>query len=139
MQLQAPGQASGSESIEASAGRAPDGRADTVYQASRQALSYKGASHLGHACEPRARGSNLLPPSRSRVISNDGAGFFSGGSLLVPGGPRRELKLQSCAGWHLGVCVFNEAEACAFMCVHMCVFVCTLECVCMHVSVHVSV
>ncbi|XP_035295248.1 nephrocystin-4 isoform X16 [Cricetulus griseus] len=53
----------------------------------------KGRLHLtlanvGHECEPRARGSSSLPPSRSRVISN-GASFFSGGSLLIPGGSRR--------------------------------------------------
>ncbi|XP_027296825.2 nephrocystin-4 isoform X4 [Cricetulus griseus] len=52
----------------------------------------KGRLHLtlanvGHECEPRARGSSSLPPSRSRVISN-GASFFSGGSLLIPGGSR---------------------------------------------------
>ncbi|KAL1776427.1 nephrocystin-4 isoform X1 [Sigmodon hispidus] len=60
----------------------------------------KGRLHLtlanvGHACEPRARGSSLLPPSRSRVISNDGASFFSGGSLLMPGGPRRKRVVQA--------------------------------------------
>ncbi|XP_021056887.1 nephrocystin-4 [Mus pahari] len=60
----------------------------------------KGRLHLtlanvGHACEPRARGSNLLPPSRSRVISNDGASFFSGGSLLIPGGPKRKRVVQA--------------------------------------------
>lgn len=85
--------ASGSGNIEASAGRAPYGRADPIYRSPLWALSYKSVFHLGHLCEPRARGSNLLPPSRSRVISNDGVNFFSGGSLLIPGGPRRELKL----------------------------------------------
>ncbi|XP_034358363.1 nephrocystin-4 [Arvicanthis niloticus] len=60
----------------------------------------KGRLHLtlanvGHSCEPRARGSNLLPPSRSRVISNDGANFFSGGSLLIPGGSRRKRVVQA--------------------------------------------
>ncbi|XP_031235501.1 nephrocystin-4 isoform X4 [Mastomys coucha] len=60
----------------------------------------KGRLHLtlanvGHACEPRARGSNLLPPSRSRVISNEGASIFSGGSLLTPGGPRRKRVVQA--------------------------------------------
>ncbi|KAK7817290.1 hypothetical protein U0070_004427, partial [Myodes glareolus] len=60
----------------------------------------KGRLHLtlanvGHVCEPRARGSSSLPPSRSRIISNDGANFFSGGSLLVPGGPRRKRVVQA--------------------------------------------
>ncbi|XP_005079320.1 LOW QUALITY PROTEIN: nephrocystin-4 [Mesocricetus auratus] len=60
----------------------------------------KGHLHLtlanvGHACEPRARDSSSLPPSRSRVISNDGASFFPGGSLLVPGGPRRKRVVQA--------------------------------------------
>ncbi|XP_075803016.1 nephrocystin-4 [Microtus pennsylvanicus] len=60
----------------------------------------KGLLHLtlanvGHVCEPRARSSSSLPPSRSRVISNDGANFFSGGSLLIPGGPRRKRVVQA--------------------------------------------
>ncbi|XP_050009218.1 nephrocystin-4 isoform X1 [Alexandromys fortis] len=60
----------------------------------------KGRLHLtlanvGHVCEPRARSSSSLPPSRSRVISNDGANFFSGGSLLIPGGPRRKRVVQA--------------------------------------------
>ncbi|XP_017650903.1 nephrocystin-4 isoform X3 [Nannospalax galili] len=60
----------------------------------------KGQLHLtlanvGHVCESRARGSSSLPPSRSRVISNDGATFFSGGSLLTPGGPRRKRVVQA--------------------------------------------
>ncbi|CAO2590169.1 Nphp4 [Lemmus lemmus] len=60
----------------------------------------KGHLHLtlanvGHMCEPRARGSSSLPPSRSRVISNDGANFFSGESLLIPGGPRRKRVVQA--------------------------------------------
>lgn len=60
----------------------------------------KGRLHLtlanvGHECEPRARGSNALPPSRSRVISNNGASFFSGGSLLIPGGPKRKRVVQA--------------------------------------------
>ncbi|XP_052574700.1 nephrocystin-4 isoform X2 [Peromyscus californicus insignis] len=60
----------------------------------------KGRLHLtlanvGHMWEPRARGSCSLPPSRSRVISNDGASFFSGGSLLIPGGPRRKRVVQA--------------------------------------------
>ncbi|XP_037684612.1 nephrocystin-4 isoform X3 [Choloepus didactylus] len=53
----------------------------------------KGRLHLtlanvGHACEQRARSSSSLPPSRSRVISNEAAGSFPGGSLLVRGGLR---------------------------------------------------
>ncbi|XP_047377869.1 nephrocystin-4 isoform X3 [Sciurus carolinensis] len=53
----------------------------------------KGRLHLtlanvGHTCERTVRGSSLLPPSRSRVISNDGASCFFGGSLLSGGGPR---------------------------------------------------
>lgn len=60
----------------------------------------KGRLHLtlanvGHACEPRARGFSSLPPSRSRVISNDGASLFSGGSLLTPGGPGRKRVVQA--------------------------------------------
>ncbi|CAH7447913.1 Nphp4 [Phodopus roborovskii] len=60
----------------------------------------KGRLHLtlanvGHTCEPRARGSSALPPSRSRVISNEGASVFSGGSLLIPGGPRRKRVVQA--------------------------------------------
>lgn len=89
----------------------------------RRALPYEGAFHLGHTCEPRARGSSLLPPSRSRVISNDGASFFSGGSLLIPRGPQRELRLVPC--WVvLGGGAFNEIEACACLCVCMHVCVC---------------
>ncbi|XP_077007620.1 nephrocystin-4 isoform X4 [Tamandua tetradactyla] len=53
----------------------------------------KGRLHLtlanvGRTCEQRARSCSLLPPSRSRLISNEGAGSFLGGSLLVRGGPR---------------------------------------------------
>ncbi|XP_070241215.1 nephrocystin-4 isoform X3 [Bos mutus] len=53
----------------------------------------KGQLHLtlanvGHLCEQRVRSPSSLPPSRSRVISNDGVGNFMGGSLLTPGGPR---------------------------------------------------
>lgn len=84
--------------------RAPHGRAGMVYQSPLWALSYESAFHLGHMCEPRARGSCSLPPSRSRVISNDGASFFSGGSLLIPGGPRRELRLWPHLGGRWGIC-----------------------------------
>ncbi|XP_070117170.1 nephrocystin-4 isoform X4 [Equus caballus] len=53
----------------------------------------KGRLHLtlanvGRLCEQRVRDCSLLPPSRSRVISNDGASRFEGGSLLMRGGPR---------------------------------------------------
>uniref|UniRef100_A0A8C0CDG9 Nephrocystin 4 n=1 Tax=Balaenoptera musculus TaxID=9771 RepID=A0A8C0CDG9_BALMU len=53
----------------------------------------KGRLHLtlanvGHLCERRVRSPSSLPPSRSRVISNDGATGFSGGGLLTPGAPR---------------------------------------------------
>ncbi|XP_043779233.1 nephrocystin-4 isoform X7 [Cervus elaphus] len=53
----------------------------------------KGQLHLtlanvGHLCEQRVGSPSSLPPSRSRVISNDGVGGFTGGSLLTPGGPR---------------------------------------------------
>lgn len=53
----------------------------------------KGQLHLtlanvGHLCEQRVRSPSSLPPSRSRVISNDGVSNFMGGSLLTPGGPR---------------------------------------------------
>uniref|UniRef100_A0A8D2AG70 Nephrocystin 4 n=1 Tax=Sciurus vulgaris TaxID=55149 RepID=A0A8D2AG70_SCIVU len=60
----------------------------------------KGRLHLtlanvGHTCERTVRGSSLLPPSRSRVISNDGASCFFGGSLLPGGGPRRKNVVQA--------------------------------------------
>ncbi|XP_026966196.1 nephrocystin-4 isoform X9 [Sagmatias obliquidens] len=53
----------------------------------------KGRLHLtlanvGHLCERRVGSPSSLPPSRSRVISNDGATGFSGGGLLTPGAPR---------------------------------------------------
>ncbi|XP_039109178.1 nephrocystin-4 isoform X2 [Hyaena hyaena] len=46
-------------------------------------------ANIGHVCEQRVRSSSTLPPSRSRVISNDRAGHFEGGSLLTRGGPRQ--------------------------------------------------
>ncbi|KAM7100295.1 nephrocystin-4 isoform 4-T6 [Molossus nigricans] len=46
-------------------------------------------ANVGHLCEQRGRESSSLPPSRSWVISNDGASRFEGGSLLTQGGPRR--------------------------------------------------
>ncbi|XP_027964343.1 nephrocystin-4 isoform X2 [Eumetopias jubatus] len=45
-------------------------------------------ANVGHVCEQRVRNSSSLPPSRSRVISNDGASHFEGGSLLTRGGLR---------------------------------------------------
>ncbi|XP_045856473.1 nephrocystin-4 isoform X1 [Meles meles] len=45
-------------------------------------------ANVGHACEQTERKSSSLPPSRSRVISNDGARYFVGGSLLTRGGLR---------------------------------------------------
>ncbi|XP_045714719.1 nephrocystin-4 isoform X1 [Phyllostomus hastatus] len=47
-------------------------------------------ANVGHLCEQRGRPSGSLPPSRSRVISSDGASRFEGGSLLTRGGPRRK-------------------------------------------------
>ncbi|KAF6110355.1 nephrocystin 4 [Phyllostomus discolor] len=47
-------------------------------------------ANVGHVCEQRGTPSGSLPPSRSRVISSDGAGRFEGGSLLTRGGPRRK-------------------------------------------------
>uniref|UniRef100_A0A8C6FIF1 Nephrocystin 4 n=1 Tax=Moschus moschiferus TaxID=68415 RepID=A0A8C6FIF1_MOSMO len=60
----------------------------------------KGQLHLtlanvGHLCEQRVRRPSSLPPSRSRVISNDGVGNFMGGSLLTPGGPRLKNVVQA--------------------------------------------
>ncbi|XP_064446123.1 nephrocystin-4 isoform X11 [Mirounga angustirostris] len=49
------------------------------------------SSEAGHGCEQRVRNSGSLPPSRSRVISNDGASHFEGGSLLTRGA-RRSVK-----------------------------------------------
>ncbi|XP_064446121.1 nephrocystin-4 isoform X8 [Mirounga angustirostris] len=48
-------------------------------------------ANVGHGCEQRVRNSGSLPPSRSRVISNDGASHFEGGSLLTRGA-RRSVK-----------------------------------------------
>ncbi|XP_027626459.1 nephrocystin-4 isoform X2 [Tupaia chinensis] len=45
-------------------------------------------ANVGHLRKQRARNSSSLPPSRSRVISNDGTSHFSGGSLLTSAGPR---------------------------------------------------
>nr|XP_016808469.3 nephrocystin-4 isoform X10 [Pan troglodytes] len=60
----------------------------------------KGRLHLtlanvGHPCEQKVRGCSTLPPSRSRVISNDGASRFSGGSLLTTGSSRRKHVVQA--------------------------------------------
>ncbi|KAM6216885.1 nephrocystin-4 [Rhynchocyon petersi] len=53
----------------------------------------KGRLHLtlaniGHLREQNVKHSRSLPPSRSRVISNDGTSGFPGGSLLTRGAPR---------------------------------------------------
>ncbi|XP_032719138.1 nephrocystin-4 [Lontra canadensis] len=45
-------------------------------------------ANVGHVCEQTERKSSSLPPSRSRVISNDGALHVVGGSLLTRGGLR---------------------------------------------------
>ncbi|XP_033700242.1 nephrocystin-4 isoform X5 [Tursiops truncatus] len=60
----------------------------------------KGRLHLtlanvGHLCERRVGSPSSLPPSRSRVISNDGATGFSGGGLLTPGAPRLKNVVQA--------------------------------------------
>ncbi|XP_025217790.1 nephrocystin-4 isoform X4 [Theropithecus gelada] len=60
----------------------------------------KGRLHLtlanvGHLCEQKVRGCSTLPPTRSRVISNDGASRFSGGSLLTSGSSRRKHVVQA--------------------------------------------
>ncbi|XP_073089196.1 nephrocystin-4 isoform X2 [Manis javanica] len=60
----------------------------------------KGRLHLtlanvGHMCEQRGGNSSSLPPSRSRVISNDGDSRFEGGSLLTRGGPRSKNVVQA--------------------------------------------
>ncbi|XP_075849533.1 nephrocystin-4 [Microcebus murinus] len=49
---------------------------------------YLTLANVGHLREQKARNPSSLPPSRSRVISNDGASRFPGGSLLTSGGPR---------------------------------------------------
>ncbi|XP_045402248.1 nephrocystin-4 isoform X3 [Lemur catta] len=49
---------------------------------------YLTLANVGHLREQRVRNPSSLPPSRSRVISNDGAGRFPGGSLLTSRGPR---------------------------------------------------
>ncbi|XP_063516011.1 nephrocystin-4 isoform X4 [Pongo pygmaeus] len=60
----------------------------------------KGRLHLtlanvGHPCEQKVRGCSTLPPSRSRVIANNGASRFSGGSLLTTGSSRRKHVVQA--------------------------------------------
>ncbi|XP_058300364.1 nephrocystin-4 [Hylobates moloch] len=60
----------------------------------------KGRLHLtlanvGHPCEQKVRDCSTLPLSRSRVISNDGASRFSGGSLLTSGSSRRKHVVQA--------------------------------------------
>lgn len=62
-------------------------------------MSHGGAVRLGHLCEQRGREASALPPSRLRVISNEGAGRFDGGSLLMRGAPRREWVFVIGVGW----------------------------------------
>ncbi|XP_064446117.1 nephrocystin-4 isoform X4 [Mirounga angustirostris] len=52
-------------------------------------------ANVGHGCEQRVRNSGSLPPSRSRVISNDGASHFEGGSLLTRGARRLKNVVQA--------------------------------------------
>ncbi|XP_029801797.1 nephrocystin-4 [Suricata suricatta] len=52
-------------------------------------------ANVGHVCEQRVRSSSALPPARSRVISNDRAGHFEGGSLLTRGAPRLKNVVQA--------------------------------------------
>ncbi|XP_047581739.1 nephrocystin-4 [Lutra lutra] len=52
-------------------------------------------ANVGHMCEQMKRKSSSLPPSRSRVISNDGALHFVGGSLLTRGGLRLKNVVQA--------------------------------------------
>uniref|UniRef100_A0A8C9JWG9 Nephrocystin 4 n=1 Tax=Panthera tigris altaica TaxID=74533 RepID=A0A8C9JWG9_PANTA len=52
-------------------------------------------ANIGHVCEQRVRDSSTLPPSRSRVISNDRTGHFEGGSLLRRGAPRLKNVVQA--------------------------------------------
>ncbi|XP_032156961.1 nephrocystin-4 isoform X7 [Sapajus apella] len=54
-----------------------------------------GAFDAGRLCEQKARDAGTLPPSRSRVISNDGASRFPGGSLLPNGSSRRKRVVQA--------------------------------------------
>ncbi|XP_058408724.1 nephrocystin-4 isoform X3 [Diceros bicornis minor] len=56
---------------------------------------YLTLANVGHLCEQRVRNSSSLPPSRSRVISSDGASCFEGGSLLTRGGPRLKNVVQA--------------------------------------------
>ncbi|XP_063091449.1 nephrocystin-4 isoform X3 [Cavia porcellus] len=56
---------------------------------------YLTLANVGHACERGATESSLLPPSRSRVISNDGARRFPGGSLLTRGALTRRNVVQA--------------------------------------------
>ncbi|XP_065386721.1 nephrocystin-4 isoform X11 [Macaca fascicularis] len=58
-------------------------------------VSRDGTFDAGHLCEQKVRGCSTLPPSRSRVISNDGASRFSGGSLLTSGSSRRKHVVQA--------------------------------------------
>ncbi|XP_074236074.1 nephrocystin-4 isoform X9 [Saimiri boliviensis] len=56
---------------------------------------YLTLANVGHLCEQKVRDASTLPPSRSRVISNDGASHFPGGSLLTSGSSRRKRVVQA--------------------------------------------
>uniref|UniRef100_A0A2K5DZD4 Nephrocystin 4 n=1 Tax=Aotus nancymaae TaxID=37293 RepID=A0A2K5DZD4_AOTNA len=56
---------------------------------------YLTLANVGHLCEQKVRDASRLPPSRSRVISNDGASRFPGGSLLMSGSSRRKRVVQA--------------------------------------------
>ncbi|XP_078186320.1 nephrocystin-4 isoform X15 [Callithrix jacchus] len=58
-------------------------------------VSRDGAFDAGHLCEQKVRDASTLPPSRSRVISNDGSSRFPGGSLLTSGSSRRKRVVQA--------------------------------------------
>ncbi|XP_078186314.1 nephrocystin-4 isoform X9 [Callithrix jacchus] len=56
---------------------------------------YLTLANVGHLCEQKVRDASTLPPSRSRVISNDGSSRFPGGSLLTSGSSRRKRVVQA--------------------------------------------
>lgn len=95
-----------------------------------------GCFHTGHLCEQRVRSPSSLPPSRSRVISNDGVGNFMGGSLLTPGGPRCEWRGQGTCGWEgrvvLGVMGqgvgWSEGREAVCVCECVCRYTCVRLC-----------
>uniref|UniRef100_A0A2K5ZJM4 Nephrocystin 4 n=1 Tax=Mandrillus leucophaeus TaxID=9568 RepID=A0A2K5ZJM4_MANLE len=80
----------------------------------------KGRLHLtlanvGHLCEQKVRGCSTLPPTRSRVISNDGASRFSGGSLLTSGSSRR-WALQATVLFEVGTLPGAFVSGCLLIC-----------------------